>query len=214
MFTAGAGGTPNMPAMEPANTLLFGAVRCGGLGDLVRRNFVAPIRRAGRPDAPCRIPRAMFWIVIVFVVVATIVAFWIGHPLINLSFANEKLNAAFRYALVRLRDAAEAVGFYQGEQAERTQIVATLHADHRQLPPLCPPHHRLHRLELVGQPGDYAAAVDRSGAATVFREARPRRRHANGGRIQYHPELAVVLPQQLRRVCVASRFDNPVIRPG
>src|SRR6201999_3745943 len=31
-------------------------------------------------------------------------------------------NAAFRYALVRLRDAAEAVAFYRGERVEREQI--------------------------------------------------------------------------------------------
>ena len=37
-------------------------------------------------------------------------------------FANERLNAAFRYALVRLRDAAEAVGFYRGEEAERSRL--------------------------------------------------------------------------------------------
>jgi vitamin B12/bleomycin/antimicrobial peptide transport system ATP-binding/permease protein len=42
--------------------------------------------------------------------------------LIWLSFNNEKLNAAFRYALVRLRDAAEAVGFYRGERVERAQL--------------------------------------------------------------------------------------------
>ncbi len=46
----------------------------------------------------------------------------IGRPLIWLSFSNEKLNAAFRYALVRLRDAAEAVGFYRGERVERAQL--------------------------------------------------------------------------------------------
>ena len=65
-------------------------------------------------------PRAMFWIVVVYVLIATVVAFWLGRPLIWLSFNNEKLNAAFRYALVRLRDAAEAVGFYRGERVERT----------------------------------------------------------------------------------------------
>ncbi len=63
----------------------------------------------------------MFWIVVVYVLIATGVAFRIGRPLIWLSFDNEKLNAAFRYALVRLRDAAEAVGFYRGEQAERAR---------------------------------------------------------------------------------------------
>ena len=68
------------------------------------------------------LPRAMFWIVLVYVLVATVVAFWLGRPLIWLSFRNEKLNAAFRYALVRLRDAAEAVGFYRGERVERMQL--------------------------------------------------------------------------------------------
>jgi putative ATP-binding cassette transporter len=64
----------------------------------------------------------MFWILIVYVLVATIGGFWIGRPLIRLSFRNELTNAAFRYALVRVRDAAEAVGFYRGESAERVQL--------------------------------------------------------------------------------------------
>lgn len=68
------------------------------------------------------IPRAMFWTVLVYVFVATVISFIIGRPLIWLSFRNEKLNAAFRYALVRLRDAAEAVGFYRGERVEGTQL--------------------------------------------------------------------------------------------
>jgi putative ATP-binding cassette transporter len=52
----------------------------------------------------------------------TVIAFWIGHPLIRLSFRNEKTNAAFRYSLVRLRDSAEQVAFYRGEHAEREQL--------------------------------------------------------------------------------------------
>ena len=68
------------------------------------------------------LPRAMFWIGIVFVLFASVIAFWIGRPIIWLSFNNEKYNAAFRYALVRLRDASEAVAFYRGEVAERTGL--------------------------------------------------------------------------------------------
>ena len=64
----------------------------------------------------------MFWIGIVFVLFASVIAFWIGRPIIWLSFSNEKFNAAFRYALVRLRDASEAVAFYRGEVAERTGL--------------------------------------------------------------------------------------------
>jgi putative ATP-binding cassette transporter len=65
------------------------------------------------------LPKALFWVAFVYVFLATVVAFWIGRPLIRLSFRNEATNAAFRYALVRLRDAAEAVGFYRGEKTER-----------------------------------------------------------------------------------------------
>jgi vitamin B12/bleomycin/antimicrobial peptide transport system ATP-binding/permease protein len=68
------------------------------------------------------LPRAMFWIGFAYVLVATIIAFWIGRPLIRLTFNNEKFNAAFRYSLVRLRDAAESVAFYRGENAERVQL--------------------------------------------------------------------------------------------
>ena len=68
------------------------------------------------------IPRAMFWIGLVYVLIASVVAFWIGKPIIWLAFRNEKFNAAFRYALVRLRDASEAVAFYHGELAERSGL--------------------------------------------------------------------------------------------
>ena len=82
------------------------------------------------------LPKALFWIVFVYVLIATIVAFWIGRPLIRLSFRNELFNAAFRYALVRLRDAAEAVGFYRGERRRTGAAEPPVQRHHRQLPPL------------------------------------------------------------------------------
>ena len=121
IFTAGVGGTPNIPSNDTANTSAVRGGERGGLGGLVRRDPVEPVRAAERLRR--HVPRAMFWIVIVYVLIATVVAFWLGRPLIWLSFNNEKLNAAFRYALVRLRDAAEAVGFYRGEQVERATLM-------------------------------------------------------------------------------------------
>jgi len=47
------------------------------------------------------VPKALFWMALVYVFFTTVVAFWIGRPLIRLSFRNELTNAAFRYALVR-----------------------------------------------------------------------------------------------------------------
>jgi putative ATP-binding cassette transporter len=120
IFTAGTGGMPNIPSNGSRDLLLFGAVNA--VASVI--SFAAILwNLSGRLDIfGFTLPRAMFWIALVYVLVATVVAFWLGRPLIWLSFGNEKLNAAFRYALVRLRDAAEAVGFYRGERVERAQL--------------------------------------------------------------------------------------------
>jgi putative ATP-binding cassette transporter len=120
IFTAGVGTTPNQPSYGTTSPLLFGAVN-SVLSVVsftpILWNLSGPLTLFG-----VTLPKALFWIVIGYVLLATVIAIWIGRPLIRLSFANEALNAAFRYALVRLRDAAEAVGFYRGERAERVQL--------------------------------------------------------------------------------------------
>ncbi len=120
IFTAGVGGTPNIPSNGTGSTLLFGAVNA--VASVI--SFTAILwNLSGDLDLfGLHFPRAMFWTVFIYVLLATAVAIWLGRPLIWLSFNNEKLNAAFRYALVRLRDAAEAVGFYRGERVERAQL--------------------------------------------------------------------------------------------
>jgi vitamin B12/bleomycin/antimicrobial peptide transport system ATP-binding/permease protein len=70
------------------------------------------------------IPRAMMFLVLVYVLVTTVIAFWIGYPLIQLNFLRERVTANFRYALVRLRDSAENVAFYRGERVERGGLLS------------------------------------------------------------------------------------------
>jgi vitamin B12/bleomycin/antimicrobial peptide transport system ATP-binding/permease protein len=120
IFTAGNGPLPNVPFYGSGNLLLFGAINA--VASMVA--FTSILWNLSGTLSPFGfdIPRAMFWIGLVYVLFATVIAFWIGRPIIWLSFNNEKFNAAFRYALVRLRDAAEAVGFYRGEVAERAQL--------------------------------------------------------------------------------------------
>lgn len=122
VFTAGAGATPNAPANGTASTLLFGGVQ--SVVSVISFAAILWNLSGTLTVVGVGLPKAMFWIVIVYVLVGSIVAFWIGRPLIRLSFRNELTNAAFRYALVRVRDAAEAVGFYRGERAERRQLRA------------------------------------------------------------------------------------------
>ena len=65
------------------------------------------------------IPRAMVFVAFGFSITVTVIAFWIGRPLVRLNFLNERFSASFRYALVRLRDSAERVAFYRGGERER-----------------------------------------------------------------------------------------------
>jgi len=120
IFTAGVGPLPNTPNNTTTATLLFGAV--SAITSMI--SFTAILwNLSGTLDIfGFNIPKAMFFIGLAYVFVATLVVFWIGKPIIGLSFDNEKYNAAFRYALVRLRDASEAVAFYRGEIAERTGL--------------------------------------------------------------------------------------------
>jgi putative ATP-binding cassette transporter len=120
VFTTGTGPETNTPTVGTSTTLLFGAVNSivsvVSFGPILWK-LSGPLTLLG-----VTLPKALFWIVLLYVAIATVVAFWIGKPLIRLSFANELTNAAFRYALVRLRDAAEAVGFYRGERTERKTL--------------------------------------------------------------------------------------------
>ncbi|WP_216897456.1 ABC transporter ATP-binding protein/permease [Nocardia alni] len=68
--------------------------------------------------AGTHIPRAMVFIVIIFVLLASVVAFWVGRPLIRYNFRYQAAMATFRYALVRVRENAESIAFYRGEQVE------------------------------------------------------------------------------------------------
>ncbi|MGA5545069.1 ABC transporter ATP-binding protein/permease [Mycobacterium sp. NPDC051198] len=117
VFTTGTGPETNTPTVATAQTLLFGSVY-----SIVSVVAFTPIlwNLAGPLTfLSVTVPKALFWIALLWVAVTTVVAIWIGRPMIRLTFRNSLTNAAFRYALVRVRDGAEAVGFYHGERTER-----------------------------------------------------------------------------------------------
>jgi putative ATP-binding cassette transporter len=121
VFTTGTGPETNTPTVGTAQTLLFSGVFA--IVSLVEFTPIlwglsGPLTLFG-----VTVPRALFWMALIYVFFTTVVAFWIGHPLIRLSFRNEQTNAAFRYALVRMRDAAESVGLYRGEGVERGALM-------------------------------------------------------------------------------------------
>jgi putative ATP-binding cassette transporter len=120
IFTAGVGPLPNTPNNTSGNTLLFGAI--SAITSMISFTAILWNLSGTLTLFGVSMPKAMFWIGLFYVVFASVIAFWIGKPIIWYSFDNEKYNAAFRYALVRLRDASEAVAFYRGEIAERVGL--------------------------------------------------------------------------------------------
>lgn len=70
------------------------------------------------------LPRAMVFLVYLYVLVATVLAVGIGRPLIRLNFLNEKLSASYRYLLVRLREYGESIALYRGEPVEQRNLLS------------------------------------------------------------------------------------------
>jgi len=121
IFTTVTGPETNTPQVGTAQTFLFlGIFSFVSLFEFVPIlwSLSGPLTAFG-----VTVPRALFWMALIYVFFTTVVAFWIGHPLIRLSFRNEQTNAAFRYALIRLRDAGEAVGLYRGRGTERGELM-------------------------------------------------------------------------------------------
>lgn len=74
------------------------------------------------------LPRAMVFLVYLYVLVASVIAFKLGRPLIRLNFLSEKLAADFRYALMRLGEYAENIAFYRGEAVEKAHLLQRFQA--------------------------------------------------------------------------------------
>ena len=207
IFTTGTGPETNTPTVGTSQTLVFGAIT-----SIVSVVSFTPIlwSLAGPLTVfGVTVPKALFWLALVYVFFTTVVAFWIGRPLIRLSFRNELTNAAFRYALVRLRDAGEAVGFYRGERAERGRFDDEIRRDHHQLPGLRTTGCVVPGLEQIGAPDRQPAADGRAGTPGVRRRDSARRHDAVVECVPLGARLAVVLPCRLRLVRRLSRGHHP-----
>jgi vitamin B12/bleomycin/antimicrobial peptide transport system ATP-binding/permease protein len=64
------------------------------------------------------VPGYMVWIALIYAVAGTWLTHLIGRPLVGLNFNQQRFEADFRFALVRLRENSEGVALYRGEQGE------------------------------------------------------------------------------------------------
>ena len=65
-------------------------------------------------------------VLLLYAVVGTSITLFFGKKLINLNFLQLRKEADLRYGLVHVRDNAESIAFYQGEEREASQVTGRL----------------------------------------------------------------------------------------
>jgi len=68
------------------------------------------------------IPGFMVWMAILYCLVGSVLAHYIGRPLIALNFKQQRVEADYRHQLVRLREYSESVAMDKGEPVERGRL--------------------------------------------------------------------------------------------
>ncbi|WP_022720134.1 ABC transporter ATP-binding protein/permease [Rhodopseudomonas sp. B29] len=79
----------------------------------------APLHVFGR-DIP--IPGYLVWGALVYAAIGTALTHWIGSPLVDLNFRQQRFEADFRFNLVRARENSEQIALLRGEAAERGKL--------------------------------------------------------------------------------------------
>jgi putative ATP-binding cassette transporter len=68
------------------------------------------------------IPGYLVWGALIYAIFGTALTQWIGSPLVNLDFQQQRLEADFRFNLVRVRENSEQIALLDGESAERQRL--------------------------------------------------------------------------------------------
>jgi vitamin B12/bleomycin/antimicrobial peptide transport system ATP-binding/permease protein len=67
-----------------------------------------------------QIPGYMLWAAIAYAIVGSLITNKVGHPLVSINYQMQRVEADFRFGLIRLRENAEQVAFYNGMRTEES----------------------------------------------------------------------------------------------
>jgi len=68
------------------------------------------------------IPGYLVWAALIYAIFGTALTQWIGSPLVNLDFHQQRFEADFRFNLVRVRENSEQIALLRGDRAERERL--------------------------------------------------------------------------------------------
>jgi putative ATP-binding cassette transporter len=69
------------------------------------------------------VPGYLVWAALIYSIAGTAITHWIGRPLINLNFMQQRYEADFRFNLVRARENSEQIALLDGEAAENRWLL-------------------------------------------------------------------------------------------
>ncbi len=102
------------------------------------------------------VPGYLVWAALLYAVVNLVAAHFVGRPLTGLDFTRQRVEADFRFGLVRVRENAEGVALHGGETLESEQPRPALWQRGRQLRA----DHTAHRMPELHGDRLHAAGVD------------------------------------------------------
>jgi putative ATP-binding cassette transporter len=70
----------------------------------------------------------MVWVALIYSIAGTVATHYVGRPLAMLNFRKQRVEADFRFSLVRLRENMEGVALYGGEEEEERGLLARFEA--------------------------------------------------------------------------------------
>ncbi|QBR01486.1 ABC transporter ATP-binding protein/permease [Paraburkholderia pallida] len=67
---------------------------------------------------PVQIPGYMFWAAVIYAIAGSVLTNKVGHPLVSINYQLQRVEADFRFGLIRLRENAEQIALYDGMRVE------------------------------------------------------------------------------------------------
>ncbi|WP_297572007.1 ABC transporter ATP-binding protein/permease, partial [uncultured Deefgea sp.] len=64
----------------------------------------------------------MVWVALIYAVIGSLITVLLGRPLVSLNFLQQRFEADFRFGLIRVRENAESIALYHGDQEEQQRL--------------------------------------------------------------------------------------------